>query len=99
MVFMLLARLLEDFVAYQLVGSVAILAISIIGALYILGFVISDSIGIVAAYTPMGLLLNGYKNIVIDTSILKNIVIYIIENVSMYCIVYMIVYKKTLKRA
>ena len=88
MIYILIAKMVEDYVAYQLVGSIAVLCIGVFGALYMLGFLINDDIKNVAMYTPLGLLINGYKNLITSVSILQNIVLLTIESVVIYIMIY-----------
>ena len=90
MIYILIARWIEDYVSYQLIGSIAILIIGVCGALYILGFMINDNITTIAKYTPLGILVNGYKNLVMNVNINTNIIVLIIE----CSIIYMITYIK-----
>ena len=88
MLYIMMARLLDDYVAYQLIGSIVVLAIGVTGALYILGFMINNRVINIAMYTPLGALINGYKNLITAISIEDNIVILLVESVIMYIITY-----------
>ncbi|MBE5935141.1 MAG: ABC transporter permease [Lachnospiraceae bacterium] len=92
MLFVLLTRILRDIVAYQLIGSIFVLFIGISGAVYLLGFLLNDSLSKIASYMPMGMLIDGYNNIIMGERISDNVIIYVIYICIMLCMTYIFEY-------
>lgn len=90
MVFVMITRLIEDIIAYQFVSALVMLILGISASAYILGFLIDGRIVEITKYTPFGLLINGYKNIILNNSIKTNIIGYVFTIIVIYLVTYII---------